>query len=154
MSSGPGIGQPIRGDDQVLRRAAAERRILVTIDKDFGELVMVQGMIHAGMIRLVGFRAGEQGPALVRLLKTYEAELLTGAILTAEPWRVRVRPASPPSQLPAASTRTTNPRWSRRLEASRRFRSSSLCFPRPVTYAPWSCFVESGIVHVGEQRIV
>ena|SRR5688572_15817547 len=80
------------GDDEILRRAAAESRVLATIDKDFGELVIVQGMAHAGLIRLVGFRAREQGPALVRLLATYEAELTTGAILTAEPWRVRVRP--------------------------------------------------------------
>jgi hypothetical protein len=30
--------------------------------------------------------------ALVQLLQTYETELTAGAILTAEPWRVRVRP--------------------------------------------------------------
>lgn len=80
------------GDEEILRRAVAESRVLATIDKDFGELVIVQGMVHVGLIRLVGFRACDQGPALVRLLATYEAELATGAILTAEPWRVRVRP--------------------------------------------------------------
>ena len=80
------------GDEEILRRAAADSRILATIDKDFGELVIVQELVHVGLIRLVGFRAGDQGPALVRLLQTYEAELNAGAILTAEPWRVRVRP--------------------------------------------------------------
>jgi len=65
---------------------------MVTIDKDFGELAIVQGMVHFGLIRLVGFRAAEQGAAVVRLLATYESELSAGAILTAEPWRVRVRP--------------------------------------------------------------
>jgi hypothetical protein len=44
------------------------------------------------MVRLVGFRAADQGSAIIRLLSTYETDLLGGAILTAEPWRVRVRP--------------------------------------------------------------
>jgi predicted nuclease of predicted toxin-antitoxin system len=84
------------GDEEILRRAAAESRILATIDKDFGELVIVQGMIHAGLIRLVGFRSRDQGTAIVQLLATYQSELKAGAILTAEPWRVRVRPGSTP----------------------------------------------------------
>jgi predicted nuclease of predicted toxin-antitoxin system len=81
------------GDEEILRRAVAEQRVLATIDKDFGELVIVQGMAHVGLIRLVGFRARDQGSALVRLLATYQSELTAGAMLTAEPWRVRVRPA-------------------------------------------------------------
>lgn len=80
------------GDEEILRRAVADSRVLATIDKDFGELVIVKGMKHFGLIRLVGFRARDQGPALVRLLQSYESELAAGAILTAEPWRVRVRP--------------------------------------------------------------
>ncbi|CAA9389623.1 MAG: hypothetical protein AVDCRST_MAG64-1233 [uncultured Phycisphaerae bacterium] len=82
------------GDGQILRAAASDSRVLVIIDKDFGELVIVQGFAHAGLIRLVGFRAGEQGEAVVRLLSTYESDLAAGAILTAEPWRVRIRPPS------------------------------------------------------------
>jgi predicted nuclease of predicted toxin-antitoxin system len=79
------------GDQQILRFAADQSRVMVTIDKDFGELAIVQGMVHVALIRLVGFRAAEQGAAVVRLLATYEGELSAGAILTAEPWRVRVR---------------------------------------------------------------
>lgn len=82
------------GDEEILRRAVAESRVLATIDQDFGELIIVQGMIHVGMIRLIGFRARDQGPALARLLATYEPELLAGAMLTVEPWRVRVRPGA------------------------------------------------------------
>lgn len=83
---------PDPGDEEILRRAVADSRVLATIDKDFGELVIAKGMKHFGLIRLVGFRARDQGPSLINLLQTYEAELANAAILTAEPWRVRVRP--------------------------------------------------------------
>ena len=86
------------GDNEILHRAAVESRVLVTIDKDFGELVIVQEIVHVGLVRIVAFRSGAQGPALVRLLQTYEKELTAGAILTVEPWRVRVRPKSSPDQ--------------------------------------------------------
>jgi predicted nuclease of predicted toxin-antitoxin system len=79
------------GDEHILTVAAAASRVLVTIDKDFGELLIVQGAVRVGLIRLAGFRAAEQGPAILRLLATYDTELIAGAILTVEPWRVRVR---------------------------------------------------------------
>jgi predicted nuclease of predicted toxin-antitoxin system len=79
------------GDAEILSKAVEASRVIATIDKDFGELVIVQGLLHVGLIRLVGFRAREQGSALVRLFATYEPDLAAGAILTAEPWRVRIR---------------------------------------------------------------
>ena len=33
------------GDQEILRRAADEGRVLVTIEKDFGELAVVQGLL-------------------------------------------------------------------------------------------------------------
>ena len=81
------------GDEEILRTATAESRVVVTIDKDFGELAIFRGILHVGLIRLVGFRAAAQGQAIVQLMSAYQTELHAGAILTAEPWRVRVRPA-------------------------------------------------------------
>ncbi len=81
------------GDEAILARAIDESRALVTLDKDFGELAIVRGRSHSGIIRLVGLRAGQQGSTIVRILGRYEAELADGAILTVEPWRVRVRSA-------------------------------------------------------------
>ncbi len=79
------------GDDQILERAAMEGRVLVTLDNDFGDLIFLRGQRHCGLIRLVGFRARDQGIVCASLLKQYEAELSAGAIITAEPGRVRVR---------------------------------------------------------------
>ena len=43
---------PDPGDRALLEMAAADSRILVTIDTDFGELIYLRGSPHAGLIRL------------------------------------------------------------------------------------------------------
>jgi len=45
------------GDDDILAPAHREGRVLVTLDKDFGELAIVRRLPHAGIRRLVSFRA-------------------------------------------------------------------------------------------------
>lgn len=82
------------GDDQILEVALAQGRILVTLDKDFGELAIVRGRPHAGIIRLVGFSARQQAGACLQVLERYNAELGAGGLVTAVPGRVRVRPAT------------------------------------------------------------
>ena len=44
------------GDEEILARAHSEERILVTLDKDFGELAIVHRMPHSGI-----FASGEPG---------------------------------------------------------------------------------------------
>jgi hypothetical protein len=92
MSFGRATGLAIRAMQRFCGERKLKQEYWSQIDKDFGELVIVQGKVHFGLIRLVGFRATDQGAAIVRLLTTYEAELAAGAIVTAEPWRVRIRP--------------------------------------------------------------
>lgn len=81
------------GDADILARARADGRILVTLDKDFGELVIVRGQPHCGIVRLVNFAAGQQAAVCIRVLAAHGPELEGGAIVTAEPGRLRVRPA-------------------------------------------------------------
>ncbi|MDA8109806.1 MAG: DUF5615 family PIN-like protein [Betaproteobacteria bacterium] len=38
------------GDDEVLARAAQNAQVLVTLDKDFGQLAVALGARHAGII--------------------------------------------------------------------------------------------------------
>lgn len=81
------------GDLEILNRARREGAVLVTLDKDFGELVVIRGIKHSGIIRLIGFQARQQGTACRQILDRYGAELTEGALVTVEPGRVRVRPA-------------------------------------------------------------
>ena len=81
------------GDEVILARAYREGRALATLDKDFGELGVLRQARHAGVIRLVNFRASQQGPLLVEILARHADGLAQGAIITAEPGRIRVRQA-------------------------------------------------------------
>ena len=80
------------GDEQVLATAAAQEQVLVTLDKDFGELAVLHRRPHAGIVRLVNQGAQDQGLVCAAALRRYGAELAQGAIVTAEEHRVRIRP--------------------------------------------------------------
>lgn len=80
------------GDAEILERARQESRILVTLDKDFGELAIVRGQEHAGILRLVALSTSKQVELCLSALATYGTLLESGAIVTAEAGRVRVRP--------------------------------------------------------------
>ena len=78
---------PDPGDEEILAQAQREGRILVTLDKDFGELAIVQRRVHSGILRLVNVRARQQADICHRILSLHGAELSSGAIVTAEPGR-------------------------------------------------------------------
>ena len=81
------------GDIEILSRAHAENRVLVTLDKDFGELAIAQGLPHAGIVRLVGFAATRQAKVCAHVIDLYREELSAGGILTVDPGRIRIRAA-------------------------------------------------------------
>lgn len=83
------------GDEAVLAVARERGAVLVTIDKDFGELAVVRGLPHTGIVRIVGLAAREQGPACVAALARYGGELAAGALVTVERTRTRVRSTRP-----------------------------------------------------------
>jgi predicted nuclease of predicted toxin-antitoxin system len=127
-----GSSLPDPGDAAIIRLAFSQDRVLITLDKDFGELAIVDGHPHRGIVRLVDIPGRQQGTYCVRLLATYGDELLLGAILTAIASRVRIRNATaiksetirlgppagqaspvPPPPAPAAAA-PTSPRRRRR----------------------------------------
>jgi len=79
------------GDDEILRMAASDRRTLITLDKDFGELAIVKRVAHRGIVRLVRTAAIRQGSVSLMILARYASDLESGALITVEPGRVRIR---------------------------------------------------------------
>ncbi len=78
-------------DDEIMERAHREGRILITLDKDFGELAIVHGRPHSGIIRLVNLSSRQQAEACLRVIELHGDELRSGAIITVEPNRIRIR---------------------------------------------------------------
>jgi predicted nuclease of predicted toxin-antitoxin system len=79
------------GDAAILARARAEARVLITHDKDFGVLAVLQQQPHAGIVRLVDVPLAEVGFTCRRVATFYARELAKGAIVTVEARRTRVR---------------------------------------------------------------
>ena len=86
---------PQADDSDILARAASEGRILVTNDKDFGELVFRSGQAHHGVVLL---RLHDERPAnRVRVMKAIleqHADRLAGHFTVATEGGARIRPAS------------------------------------------------------------
>jgi predicted nuclease of predicted toxin-antitoxin system len=73
-------------DDRVLQRAIAEDRILITNDKDFGEMIFREGKFHQGIVllRLEDERPSNKIRILERLLDQCADELAGNFIVATE----------------------------------------------------------------------
>ncbi len=83
-------------DEAVLRAASDGARVLVTADKDFGELVFRQGRVHGGivLVRLHGLDATEKGRMTVAAIAEHGSELERSfAVLEKGRIRIRKRPS-------------------------------------------------------------
>jgi predicted nuclease of predicted toxin-antitoxin system len=85
----PDLG-PDPGDRALLERAAAYGRILVTIDTDFGELVYVEEVPHAGLVRLPDVPAAQRIALMAEVLDRHQQALETQAIITIRRGRIRI----------------------------------------------------------------
>jgi predicted nuclease of predicted toxin-antitoxin system len=82
---------PRASDETLLDLAFQEKRVLVTEDKDFGELVFVHRLPHPSIIRFVEMRVEDQVAAMQELLNYYSAELEGGTLIVVTRGRVRIR---------------------------------------------------------------
>lgn len=84
---------PRASDETILNLALQEARVLVTEDKDFGELIFVHRLPHPAIIRFVEMQVEDQVAAMQELLTRYSAELEARALIVVTRGRVRLRHA-------------------------------------------------------------
>jgi predicted nuclease of predicted toxin-antitoxin system len=86
-------------DKEVLAAANDEQSLLLTCDKDFGELVFRQRQVHAGvvLIRLTGMTAAKKANMVLEAIKQHSPDM-GGAftVISAGLLRVRHRDPLPP----------------------------------------------------------
>ncbi len=89
---------PSIADNDVLEHANSRSAILLTADKDFGELVFRQNRVHGGvvLVRLFGMLAEIKAEIVADTLRNRAAEL-PGAFTVISPGIVRIR-RQPPKQ--------------------------------------------------------
>ena len=81
---------PDPGDRALLEWAAREARILITIDTDFGELIFLENVPHAGLIRLPDLPSHQRQIVMQDLLTRYKPDLESAAIITVRGDRIRI----------------------------------------------------------------
>ena len=91
------------GDESLLARAVSENRILITMDKDFGELIHRLGRAHTGLIRLPDVRMNQRISLVENLLQNHPEALEQRTIITVTTSRIRI------SHDPGPRTGGTNP---------------------------------------------
>jgi predicted nuclease of predicted toxin-antitoxin system len=83
---------PRMTDSDILQLAVNEQRIVITMDKDFGELVYREGLSHVGIVlfRMEEATGHEKAAVLQTLLSRY-ADKIQGHFCVYQNGRLRVR---------------------------------------------------------------
>jgi predicted nuclease of predicted toxin-antitoxin system len=82
---------PRATDEELLALAMEERRVLVTEDKDFGELVFVRRLPHPCIVRFVDMAVSEKVMAMGELIEQHPDLLSERALIVVTKRRVRIR---------------------------------------------------------------
>ena len=82
---------PRAADEELLALAMEENRILITEDKDFGELVFVRRLPHPCIIRFVEMQVSEKVTAMRELIESHTDAMREGTLIVVTRNRVRIR---------------------------------------------------------------
>lgn len=78
-------------DDHILAWAVRERRVIVTTDLDFEEMIWRERRPHCGVLRLENLPRAARQQSLTTILAAYGKDLADGAIVIAARRHIRVR---------------------------------------------------------------
>jgi predicted nuclease of predicted toxin-antitoxin system len=70
--------------------SAKDKRVLVTIDTDFGDLIYIDRAAHTGLVRLPDVPAETRIKIMGKILKHHESDLKSYAIITVRGDRIRI----------------------------------------------------------------
>ncbi len=82
---------PRATDQEVMALAMEEGRILITEDKDFGELAFVRGLPHPCIVRFVDMPVAVKVEAMRELIGSHPNAMREGALVVVTRNRVRIR---------------------------------------------------------------
>ena len=82
-------------DEALLALAYEEQRVLVTEDKDFGELVFLRGLPHPSIVRFTDMPVAQKVAAMRKLIERHPDALRAGAIVVVRQHLMRIRFAEP-----------------------------------------------------------
>jgi predicted nuclease of predicted toxin-antitoxin system len=87
------LGLQRADDDEILSRATAESRVIVTLDADFHASIAVSGATKPSVIRLrlEGLSSLVSATLINDLVRRFETDLTTGSFLTVDHTSARLR---------------------------------------------------------------
>ena len=87
------VGEPTAKDSQIMEYARANGFIVFTHDLDFGALLAASQAVGPSVIQVRSQNVLPEaiGPLVLDAVRQFEQELLQGAIVTIDPYRLRAR---------------------------------------------------------------
>lgn len=83
---------PSMEDEQIIRTAASENRIVITMDKDFGELVYHSSMKHCGVLLLrLEDATGPEKLEVIKFIITNYSDRITNCFCVFQNDKFRIR---------------------------------------------------------------
>jgi len=88
-----GLGMQNASDEDLLKKARIENRLLITRDKGFGALVFLNKLLSTGVIllKIAPINIEDVHKEIYRLFKEHNEEELRGFFCVVEPHRHRIR---------------------------------------------------------------